>query len=117
LLPHLWLSIAKNEIWLWSSHFRKHRALLFTIVGVFVVVYAFMLVPLILNAAAGAIYTVLTNVFGLALPFFMYFVFSIALLFVFMWCITYPLSSMLQGAQDLQGAQNRNKEIGSLGIN
>jgi hypothetical protein len=109
-MPHLWLSVAKNEIRLWSSRFRNHRPLVFLLIGLIVITYAFVLVPLILSFVNEPIYAALTYIDELSgvpgvhlLPFFMYYVFSLAILYIFIWCITYPLSSMLQGAQDLAG--------------
>jgi len=98
-MPRLWLAVAKNEIRLWSSRFRNHRPLTFLIIGLIVITYAFVLVPLIISTFAGQVQPFLI----LLGPYFMYYVFSIALLYIFIWCITYPLSTMLQAAQDLGG--------------
>jgi hypothetical protein len=98
-MARLWLAVAKNEVRLWSSKFRNHRPLLFLIIGLIVIIYAFVLVPLIISTFAGLVKPFLL----LVGPFFMYYVFSIALLYIFIYCITYPLSTMLQAAQDLGG--------------
>jgi hypothetical protein len=98
-MPRLWLNVAKNEIRLWSSRFRNHRPLLFLIIGLIVIIYAFVLVPLIISTFADLVKPFLL----FAGPYFMFYVFSIALLYIFIYCITYPLSTMLQTAQDLGG--------------
>ena len=97
-MPHLWLAIAKNEIRLWSSRFRNHRPLLFLVIGLILIIYAFILVPLVVSTFAG-----LVQPFFSIYPVFMYTIIALVLLYIFIWCITYPLSTMLQGAQDLGG--------------
>ena len=98
-MAHLWFHIAKNEIRLWSNRYRNHRTLLFVIIAVFLGVYAFVLVPLVFNAVSPLIYE-----FLVALPpYFIFFVYSFASLYIFIWCLTYPLSSMLQDTSDLSG--------------
>ncbi|HUX98229.1 MAG TPA: ABC transporter permease, partial [Candidatus Deferrimicrobium sp.] len=101
-MAHLWLNIAKNEIRLWTSRYRNHRPLFFVILSSFMIFYAFFLVPLILNAFYTPIHNILIG-FGPALPYFMYFVLSFAVLYIFLWCITYPISTTLQYGDDLSG--------------
>ena len=101
-MPSLWFQIAKNEVRRWTSRFRKHRRLFFLIIAAIMGTYAFVLVPLILSAFRGGIYSLLIG-FGPALPYLVYYIFSLAVLYIFLWCITYPLSTTLQSTGDLAG--------------
>ncbi|MFX1295109.1 MAG: ABC transporter permease [Promethearchaeota archaeon] len=101
-MSYLWLQIAKNEIRLWSSRYRKNRKLFFIILAVFMGTYAFVLVPFILNLFSNGISSLLLG-FGPSLPYLMYYIFSFIVLYIFLWCITFPLSSTLQSTSDLSG--------------
>ncbi len=103
-MPHLWLSVAKNEIRLWTSRYRNHRKLLFTIIAAIMGVYAFVLVPLILSPFHVAIDGLLKGLEDSGfLPFIMFFIFAVVGLIIFFWCISYPLSSTVQDTSDLSG--------------
>ncbi|TFG04784.1 MAG: hypothetical protein EU536_03830 [Promethearchaeota archaeon] len=82
----VWLSIAKNEVRFWTSRFRGHRPLLFTLIALFMGVYAFFLVPLILNTVRTPIYDLLTAM-GPGLPYFMFLISSIIVLYIFIFLI------------------------------
>ena len=101
-MANLYLPIAKNEVRLWTSSFRNHRGLFFGILIAFMGIYAFLLVPLVLNAFYAPIHNLLMG-FGSGLPIFIYFIFSLIILYIFLLSITFPLSSMLQSTNDLSG--------------
>ncbi len=98
----LWLKIAKNEIRLWTSRYRNHRLLFFAIIAAIMGLYAFVLVPFILNRFRDPLYGFLST-FGPALPYFMYYVFSFVGLYILIWCLTQPLSYLAQDTGDLAG--------------
>ncbi|TFG04783.1 MAG: hypothetical protein EU536_03825 [Promethearchaeota archaeon] len=100
----LWLSIAKNEIRLWTSQFRNHRRLLFIIIAAIMGIYALVLVPLILSPFHDAIYGLLDDLNSIGLlSFVIFFVFALVGLITFFWCISYPLSATVQDTSDLSG--------------
>ncbi len=101
-MAYLWLQVAKNELKIFTSRFRNHRTLLTIIVAAIMGTYAFILVPLILNAFSTPIFNALSG-FGPALPYFMYYIISFIVLYIFLWCLTYPLSMSLQSTSDLSG--------------
>ncbi|NVM30491.1 MAG: hypothetical protein HWN65_16750 [Candidatus Helarchaeota archaeon] len=101
-MPPLWLSVAKNEIRLWTSRFRNHRKILFTLIAAIMGVYAFVLVPLILSTFQSAIYGLLDGL-GPALPYIMFFIIAVVTLIIFFWCISFPLSTTVQDTSDLSG--------------
>ncbi|MHA1424477.1 MAG: hypothetical protein ACTSQI_00655 [Candidatus Helarchaeota archaeon] len=101
-MPYLWLHVAKNELKIWTSRFRNHRKLLFIIIAGILGTYAFILVPLILNPFSTEIFNALSK-FGPSLPFLMYYIISFIVLYIFLWCLTYPMSMTLQSTSDLSG--------------
>ncbi len=97
-----WLSIAKTEVRIWTSRFRKNRNILFIVIATIIGTYAFFLVPLILNSFYNEIYSLLIAL-GPSLPYLMYYIFSFVILYIFLWCVTYPLSMTMQTTDDLSG--------------
>ncbi|MHA1265026.1 MAG: ABC transporter permease [Candidatus Helarchaeota archaeon] len=97
-----WLVLTKSEIRIWTSRFRNHRKLLFSLVILIMGIYSFFLVPFILNFFHLPLHNALMGM-GAGLPYFLFFIFSFVCLFIFIWCITYPLSMMLQETTDLSG--------------
>ncbi len=99
-----WLHVAKNEMRLWTNRFRNNRLLFFGLLVVIMGTYAFILIPLLFNALSAPIYDFLTGFIPIeGLPFFIFYVFSFALLYMFLWSIIHPLSTMLQDTGDLSG--------------